>query len=190
MPLQVNAVTIDGITPLFNACCSGSAACVNMLLEFGARVQLGNHLPSPIHEAVKRGNLQGVRGVSEANNNYVTKASFVVDKASKKTISISVQINRLGFFTALVPHSCIWACSALQQFSDSSFPCTGHRECMETLLAHEVDIDQEDPQHGTPLYMACTYQRTECVKKLLELGTPEKGLGESCGGVSQCSCCL
>ncbi|XP_062371112.1 ankyrin repeat and SOCS box protein 11 isoform X2 [Cinclus cinclus] len=97
---QVNAVTIDGVTPLFNACCTGSAACVNMLLEFGAKAQLGNHLPSPIHEAVKR----------------------------------------------------------------------GHRECMETLLAHEVDIDQEDPQHGTPLYMACTYQRTECVKKLLELG--------------------
>lgn len=52
---QVNAVTVDGITPLFNACCSGSAACVNMLLEFGAKAQLGNHLASPIHEAVKRG---------------------------------------------------------------------------------------------------------------------------------------
>uniref|UniRef100_A0A8C5IX97 Ankyrin repeat and SOCS box protein 11 n=1 Tax=Junco hyemalis TaxID=40217 RepID=A0A8C5IX97_JUNHY len=97
---QVNAATIDGVTPLFNACCSGSAACVSMLLEFGAQAQLGSHLPSPIHEAAKR----------------------------------------------------------------------GHRECMETLLAHGVDVDQEDPQHGSPLYMACTYQRTECVKKLLELG--------------------
>ncbi|XP_058678455.1 ankyrin repeat and SOCS box protein 11 isoform X2 [Ammospiza nelsoni] len=97
---QVNAATIDGVTPLFNACCGGSAACVSMLLEFGAKAQLGSHLPSPIHEAAKR----------------------------------------------------------------------GHRECMETLLAHGVDIDQEDPQHGSPLYMACTYQRTECVKKLLELG--------------------
>ncbi|XP_071425688.1 ankyrin repeat and SOCS box protein 11 isoform X2 [Pithys albifrons albifrons] len=97
---QVNAVTIDGITPLFNACCSGSAACVNMLLEFGAKPQPGNHLASPIHEAVKR----------------------------------------------------------------------GHRECMEILLAHEVDIDQEDLQHGTPLYVACMYQRTDCVKKLLQLG--------------------
>ncbi|XP_009958694.1 PREDICTED: ankyrin repeat and SOCS box protein 11 isoform X3 [Leptosomus discolor] len=46
----------------------------------------------------------------------------------------------------------------------------GHRECMEILLAHEVDIDQEDLQHGTPLYVACMYQRTDCVKKLLELG--------------------
>ncbi|XP_074000603.1 ankyrin repeat and SOCS box protein 11 isoform X2 [Numenius arquata] len=97
---QVNAVTIDGITPLFNACCSGSVACVNMLLEFGAKPQLRSHLVSPIHEAVKR----------------------------------------------------------------------GHRECMEILLAHEVDIDQEDLHHGTPLYVACMYQRTDCVKKLLELG--------------------
>nr|XP_009667492.1 PREDICTED: ankyrin repeat and SOCS box protein 11 isoform X2 [Struthio camelus australis] len=97
---HVNAVTVDGITPLFNACCSGSVACVNMLLEYGAKPQLGNHLASPIHEAVKR----------------------------------------------------------------------GHRECMEILLTQEVDIDQEDLQHGTPLYVACTYQRTDCVKKLLELG--------------------
>ncbi|NXN07996.1 ASB11 protein, partial [Indicator maculatus] len=46
----------------------------------------------------------------------------------------------------------------------------GHRECMEILLAHQVDIDEEDLQHGTPLYVACTYQRTDCIKKLLELG--------------------
>ncbi|XP_068956766.1 ankyrin repeat and SOCS box protein 11 isoform X1 [Petaurus breviceps papuanus] len=46
----------------------------------------------------------------------------------------------------------------------------GHRECMEILLANNVNIDQEAPQHGTPLYVACSYQRTDCVKKLLELG--------------------
>ncbi|XP_074849367.1 ankyrin repeat and SOCS box protein 11 isoform X1 [Carettochelys insculpta] len=46
----------------------------------------------------------------------------------------------------------------------------GHRECMEILVANGVDIDQEDSQHGTLLYVACTYQRTDCVKKLLELG--------------------
>uniref|UniRef100_A0A8C8SNQ2 Ankyrin repeat and SOCS box protein 11 n=1 Tax=Pelusios castaneus TaxID=367368 RepID=A0A8C8SNQ2_9SAUR len=46
----------------------------------------------------------------------------------------------------------------------------GHRECMEILVANDVDIDQEDSQQGTPLYVACMYQRTDCVKKLLELG--------------------
>lgn len=46
----------------------------------------------------------------------------------------------------------------------------GHRECMEILLANNVNIDQEVPQLGTPLYVACTHQRVDCVKKLLELG--------------------
>ncbi|XP_038173028.1 ankyrin repeat and SOCS box protein 11 isoform X2 [Arvicola amphibius] len=46
----------------------------------------------------------------------------------------------------------------------------GHRECMEILLANNVNIDQELPQLGTPLYVACTYERVDCVKKLLELG--------------------
>ncbi|XP_006529037.1 ankyrin repeat and SOCS box protein 11 isoform X4 [Mus musculus] len=46
----------------------------------------------------------------------------------------------------------------------------GHRECMEILLTKDVNIEQEVPQLGTPLYVACTYQRVDCVKKLLELG--------------------
>ncbi|KAI4545686.1 hypothetical protein MG293_005952 [Ovis ammon polii] len=48
----------------------------------------------------------------------------------------------------------------------------GNRECMEILLANNVNIDQEVPHLGTPLYVACTYQRLDCVKKLLELGPP------------------
>lgn len=42
---------------------------------------------------------------------------------------------------------------------------------MEILVANDVDIDQDHSQHGTPLYVACMYQRMDCVKKLLELGT-------------------
>lgn len=88
-------------------------------------------------------------------------------------------------FSQLLCLTVVSGCVLLCNNSVTALPSTGHRECMETLLAHEVDIDQEDPQHGTPLYMACTYQRTECVKKLLELGTPGKGARESYGGVSQ-----
>ncbi|XP_007889839.1 ankyrin repeat and SOCS box protein 11 [Callorhinchus milii] len=46
----------------------------------------------------------------------------------------------------------------------------GHRDCLEILLGHGVDIDQEVPHLGTPLYMACDFQQTECVRKLLVLG--------------------
>lgn len=62
-----------------------------------------------------------VWGVSQANNNYMTNVSFVIVKALKKK-SVSVKTNRFGFFTALVPQSCVWVCSALQQFSESSSP--------------------------------------------------------------------
>lgn len=83
----------------------------------------------------------------------------------------------------IIPSSCdslnISGCILLYGTSEVAILLsTGHRECMEILLAHGVDIDQEDLQHGTPLYVACMYQRTDCVKKLLELGTSGKGARE------------
>ena len=50
---------------------------------------------------------------------------------------------------------------------------------MEILLANNVNIDQEVPHLGTPLYVACTYQRVECVKKLLESGNFQKSFREN-----------
>ncbi|XP_041437565.1 ankyrin repeat and SOCS box protein 11 isoform X3 [Xenopus laevis] len=97
---QVNTVTIDGITPLCNACSCGSVACVSMLLDYSANPELETQLVFPLHEAVKR----------------------------------------------------------------------GHRECAEILIAHGADVDKELLNCGSPLYVACTNQRTGCVKKLLELG--------------------
>ncbi|XP_072370440.1 ankyrin repeat and SOCS box protein 9-like isoform X3 [Scyliorhinus torazame] len=52
---QVNLATVDWNTPLYNACYSGSEACVNLLLQQGAEPLGGCTLASPIHEAVKRG---------------------------------------------------------------------------------------------------------------------------------------
>lgn len=51
----MNATTIDGITPLFNACSRGSASCVELLLEYGAKIQWETCFPSPTHEAASRG---------------------------------------------------------------------------------------------------------------------------------------
>lgn len=53
--LQVNGVTVDWHTPLFNACVSGSHECVNLLLQYGASPYPASDLASPIHEAAKRG---------------------------------------------------------------------------------------------------------------------------------------
>lgn len=55
MCLQVNASTIDGVTPLFNACMAGSVACTEILLENGAQPQNQVYHPSPLHEATSKG---------------------------------------------------------------------------------------------------------------------------------------
>ncbi|XP_026135187.1 ankyrin repeat and SOCS box protein 5-like isoform X4 [Carassius auratus] len=52
---QVNATTIDGVTPLFNACSAGSVTCAEVLLEHGAKPQAEAFQPSPIHEASSKG---------------------------------------------------------------------------------------------------------------------------------------
>ncbi|XP_053088937.1 ankyrin repeat and SOCS box protein 5b isoform X6 [Pangasianodon hypophthalmus] len=52
---NVNATTIDGVTPLFNACSAGSATCTEVLLEHGANPQPEPCQPSPIHEASSKG---------------------------------------------------------------------------------------------------------------------------------------
>lgn len=56
-PIKVEAVSIDGATPLSNSCSSGSAACVRLLLQHRASVHTPSLLTSPIHEAVKKGAL-------------------------------------------------------------------------------------------------------------------------------------
>lgn len=55
MCVQVNATTIDGVTPLFNACSAGSSTCTEVLLEHGANPQSDLCQPSPIHEASSKG---------------------------------------------------------------------------------------------------------------------------------------
>ncbi|NXP99325.1 ASB5 protein, partial [Vidua macroura] len=92
----VNATTIDGVTPLFNACSRGSAACAELLLQYGAKAQWESCLPSPTHE--------------------------------------------------------------------------GHSECLEVLISWGIDVDQDLPHLGTPLYVACVSQQIHCIRKLLYAG--------------------
>lgn len=58
MSLKVNAATIDGVTPLYNCCVSGSDGCLELLLHHRALVLAPvahKHFPSALHEACRRG---------------------------------------------------------------------------------------------------------------------------------------
>ncbi|XP_015299160.2 ankyrin repeat and SOCS box protein 9 isoform X3 [Macaca fascicularis] len=74
---QVNGVTTDWHTPLFNACVSGSRDCVNLLLQHGASVQPESDLASPIHEAARRGHTECVDSLIAYGSNIDHKISHL-----------------------------------------------------------------------------------------------------------------
>ncbi|KAI4892378.1 hypothetical protein NFI96_020653, partial [Prochilodus magdalenae] len=59
----VDARNVDGSTPLCEACSVGSFECVQMLLDFGAKVNpaLTSRTTSPLHEACMGGNAECVK---------------------------------------------------------------------------------------------------------------------------------
>uniref|UniRef100_A0A8C2F6R1 Ankyrin repeat and SOCS box protein 11 n=1 Tax=Cyprinus carpio TaxID=7962 RepID=A0A8C2F6R1_CYPCA len=53
--IQANAVSLDGATPLFSACCSGNPALVSLILIYSSVHHPAHLQSSPLHEAAKRG---------------------------------------------------------------------------------------------------------------------------------------
>ncbi|XP_066487752.1 ankyrin repeat and SOCS box protein 5 isoform X2 [Tiliqua scincoides] len=46
----------------------------------------------------------------------------------------------------------------------------GHSNCLELLISWGIDVDQDIPHLGTPLYAACISQQKQCVHALLHSG--------------------
>lgn len=75
MCLQVNASTIDGVSPLFNSCSVGSVACTEVLLENGAKPQSLVYHPSPIHEATSKGILRQIFHLNDKRHQVISGSS-------------------------------------------------------------------------------------------------------------------
>lgn len=54
-PCQVNNSTVDGQSPLSEACARGHVTCVSLLLQHGATPVGTNQSNSPIHKAAAKG---------------------------------------------------------------------------------------------------------------------------------------
>lgn len=52
---QVNSSTVDGLTPLSEACARGHVTCVSLLLRHGADPSGSRQSSSPIHRAAAAG---------------------------------------------------------------------------------------------------------------------------------------
>ena len=145
------------MTPLFNACSQGSTSCTELLLEYGAKPQLESCLPSPTHEAASKGDCDRVKGQGEK----VPSATGIVNEAAGRS---------LGWGGG--GELCVGGGGTGLQETQTHlyFVLAGHHECLEILISWGVDVDQDIPHLGTPLYVACLSQQFHCVRKLLYAG--------------------
>ncbi|EAW98877.1 ankyrin repeat and SOCS box-containing 11, isoform CRA_a, partial [Homo sapiens] len=168
--VNVNLVTINRVSSLHEACLGGHVACAKALLENGAHVNgVTVHGATPLFNACCSGSAACVNVLLE----FGAKAQLEVHLASpihEAVKRVNFQVKENSKFKEF--KDCMYRLDLNREdATERRRPFVkGHRECMEILLANNVNIDHEVPQLGTPLYVACTYQRVDCVKKLLELG--------------------
>ncbi|XP_012887560.1 PREDICTED: ankyrin repeat and SOCS box protein 11 [Dipodomys ordii] len=159
-------------SPLHEAAAQGRLLALKTLISQGVNVNLLtlNHVSS-LHEACLGGHVACARALLESgaqvNGVTIHGATPLFNACCSGSAACVSMLLEHGARAQLDMHLCSPIHEAVKR---------GHTECMEILLANNVNIDQELPHIGTPLYVACTYEKEDCLKKLLELGAnPDQG---------------
>ncbi|XP_040857127.1 ankyrin repeat and SOCS box protein 11 isoform X3 [Ochotona curzoniae] len=153
-------------SPLHEAAAQGRLLALKTLIRQGINVNLVTiNRVSSLHEACLGGHVACAKALLEngahANGVTVHGATPLFNACCSGSAACISVLLEFGATAQVEMHLASPIHEAVKR---------GHRECMEILLANNVNIDHEVPQLGTPLYVACNYQRVDCVKKLLELG--------------------
>uniref|UniRef100_A0A2K5ZJV9 Ankyrin repeat and SOCS box containing 5 n=1 Tax=Mandrillus leucophaeus TaxID=9568 RepID=A0A2K5ZJV9_MANLE len=130
---NVNAVTLDHVTPLHEACLGDHVACARTLLEAGANV-----------------NAITIDGVTPLFN--------ACSQGSPSCAELLLEYGAKAQLESCLPSPTHEAASK------------GHHECLDILISWGIDVDQDIPHLGTPLYVACMSQQFHCIWKLLYAG--------------------
>ncbi|KAM8976863.1 ankyrin repeat and SOCS box protein 11 [Pelodytes ibericus] len=153
-------------SPLHEAAFHGRLLSVKTLIAQGFNVNiLTIDKVSPLHEACLGGHVSCAKVLMEngAHVNIVT-----IDGVTPLYNACSC--GSVACVSMLLEHGADPELETQLVFPLHETVIRGHRECAEILIAYGLDIDKEVQNVGTPLYLACVHQRTDCVKKLLELG--------------------
>ncbi|XP_039668624.1 ankyrin repeat and SOCS box protein 5 isoform X3 [Perca fluviatilis] len=148
---QVNAFTIDGVTPLFNACTVGSVACTEILLENGAKPQSLVYHPSPIHEATCKGHYGCVEALvtwgADVDMDIPHLGTALYTACVCQELECARKLLREGQLAA--------QCGSLHLHTD------GHTSCANVQKGKSMD---------SPLHAAAEKDCTALVKLLLDFG--------------------
>ena len=160
----------DGTNALLCACRTGQSESVKFLLEEGANVNVtkpdGN---TCLHVAVK-GNcnkealqkcIENGTSINAMNNEGKTALIFACESAQTGSVALLLKeggdpnISDAYGFTSL--HSAVVAC------------CTN--ETLHEIINHQVNIDAQNNNGRTALWIACIFRQQETVKILLKAGS-------------------
>ncbi|XP_036031270.1 ankyrin repeat and SOCS box protein 11 isoform X1 [Onychomys torridus] len=153
-------------SPLHEAAAQGRLLALKTLIAQGVNVNLVTiNRVSSLHEACLGGHVACAKALLEngaqVNGLTIHGATPLFNACCSGSAACVSMLLEFGAKVQLEVHLASPIHEAVKR---------GHRECMEILLANNANIEQEVPQLGTPLYVACTYEKVDCVKKLLELG--------------------
>ncbi|KAJ8252751.1 hypothetical protein GJAV_G00205160 [Gymnothorax javanicus] len=164
--LNVNVLTMDGVSPLHEACLGGSAACAQMLLEHGANINAETiDGATPLFYACCSGSTSCMSILLRHGSAHSSRLLLSHSQSSPIHEAAKRARSTLHLKAEQIPAFC--TVEGLKLFIKV---LKGHTKCMEILLANGVDIDEENALHGTPLYAACSHENMDCVEILLRLG--------------------
>eukprot|EP00071_Canis_lupus_P026426 XP_022259983.1 ankyrin repeat and SOCS box protein 5 isoform X2 [Canis lupus familiaris] len=153
-------------SPLHEAASQGRLLALRTLLSQGYNVNAVtiDHI-TPLHEACLGDHVACARTLLEAGANVnaitidgVTPLFNACSQGSASCTELLLEYGAKPQLESCLPSPTHEAASK------------GHHECLEILISWGIDVDQDIPHLGTPLYVACLSQQFHCVRKLLYAG--------------------
>ncbi|XP_034967690.2 ankyrin repeat and SOCS box protein 5 isoform X1 [Zootoca vivipara] len=153
-------------SPLHDAASQGRLLSVKTLIAQGYNVNaLTIDQVTPLHEACLGDHVGCARILLEAGANVnattidgVTPLFNACSRGSASCVELLLEYGAKAQWETCLPSPTHEAASR------------GHSDCLELLISQGIDVDQDIPHLGTPLYVACISQQKQCVHKLLHSG--------------------
>ncbi|KAJ1215718.1 hypothetical protein NDU88_003326 [Pleurodeles waltl] len=153
-------------SPLHEAASQGRLLALRTLISQGHNVNtLTIDHVTPLHEACLGDHVGCARTLLEAGANVnattIDGVTPLFNACSRGSASCVDLLLEYGAKTQLE------SCQPSPTHEASS---KGYSDCLEVLITWGIDVDQDIPHLGTPLYAACKSQQIHCIRKLLYAG--------------------
>ncbi|KAM9331134.1 ankyrin repeat and SOCS box protein 5 [Gastrophryne carolinensis] len=153
-------------SPLHEAASQGRLLALKTLLSQGYNVNtLTIDHVTPLHEACLGDHVGCARTLLEAGAHVnattidgVTPLFNACSRGSASCVELLLEYGAKSHLETCLPSPAHEAANK------------GHSDCLDVLISWGIDVDQDIPHLGTPLYVACKGQHIACVRKLLYAG--------------------